>query len=111
MTIFKSYDIRGVYPTEIDEKLFYNIGLRLKGLGIKEIAIGRDDRLSSESLHISFLKGLIESGMNVLDLGMLSSPMLSYYCAVKKKAGAMITASHNPKEYNGIKFIDKNGIQ
>lgn len=111
MNAFKTYDIRGIYPSEINENLFYKIGLSIKKLKIKEIVVGRDARLSSDSLFNSYTKGLIEAGVKVIDLGVITSPMLSYYCVFNKKIGSMITASHNSKEYNGIKFVDEKGIQ
>jgi phosphomannomutase len=110
--IFSSYDVRGIYPEQINEDISYKIGLRAgKLLKIKEIAVGRDGRVSSPTLFQAFANGAIDSGIKVIDLGMLSSPMLSFFCVSAKKKGVMITASHNPKEYNGIKFIDEKGIQ
>ena len=111
MTIFKEYDVRGIYPSEINEKIFYEIGRAIKILGVSVIAIGRDGRLSSDSLFEHLTRGLIDSGVDVIDLGKVTSPILSFYCVKKKTFGAMITASHNPKEYNGVKIIDKKGIQ
>lgn len=108
---FKTYDIRGIYPSVINEDFFYSIGKSLGQLNIKEIAVGRDARLSSDSLYSSLISGLLDSDIKIIDLGVLSSPMLSFFCVKKLKFGAMITASHNPKDYNGIKFIDKSGIQ
>jgi phosphomannomutase len=110
-TIFRNYDIRGIYPSEINSDLFYNVGLIVGRNGFNKLAVGRDARLSSSELFGSFTKGLLDSGAEVINLGMLTSPMLSLFCVVHKMKGAMITASHNPKEYNGIKFIDKDGQQ
>lgn len=109
--IYKSYDIRGVYPSEINKKVFYQLGLHIKKLRIKKLAVGRDARLSSDALFKAFTRGLINEGIDILDLGVVTSPMLSFFCITNKHMGAMITASHDPKEYNGIKFIDKNAIQ
>lgn len=109
--VFKSYDIRGTYPSEINYSFFYDLGKAIAALGFKDIAVGRDARLSSNSLFNSFSKGLVDSGVNVINLGVLTSPMVSFYCVANKTNGCMITASHNPKEYNGIKFIDEKGLQ
>ena len=109
--IFKEYDIRGIYNKEIDEKIFYKIGLSLKRFNVHKIVVGRDGRLSSTSLAESFICGLTDQGIDVIYCGEVTSPMLDFYCAKKRIMGAMITASHNPKEYNGLKFCDKEGIQ
>lgn len=108
--IFKSYDIRGIYPTEIDEDIVYHIGragaLYLKA---KTIAVGRDNRDSSEALTDALFRGITDAGCNVIDLGLLSTPML-YFASTNLPVDAamMITASHNPKQYNGIKICKKN---
>lgn len=111
MNIFKSYDIRGKYPEEIDESVFRKIGICVGELGITRIAVGRDARLSSDKLFDAFCKGLSEKEVDIINLGVLTSPMLSFYCASNKVKGAMITASHNPREYNGVKFVDEFGVQ
>lgn len=111
MNAFKSYDVRGVYPDEIGEELFSKIGLVISKLGYETIAVGRDARNSSDKLHLAFCVGLVNAGINVVDLGVVTSPMLSFFCHLKKVKGGMITASHNPKEFNGLKFVDENGIQ
>lgn len=111
MTIFKAYDVRGVYPTQINERAAYEIGRRLKILNIKKIAVAKDARLSSDTLANSLIEGLLDSGIDVYDIGLASSPILSHFSAKYKMHGAMITASHNPKEYNGIKLVDKNAVQ
>jgi len=104
---FHSNDIRGVYGKEVDEKLFYitarafSKDFRLKG---KEVVVGRDIRNSSPSLAKSFIKGLVDSGVNVLDIGIVSTPAVYFASGRYKKHGAMITASHNPKDNNGLKL-------
>ena len=60
---------------------------------------------------MAFCTGLINGGVNVIDVGVVTSPMLSFFCVKRKSKGGMITASHNPKEFNGLKFIDEYGIQ
>ena len=111
--IFKQYDIRGIYPSEINEKIAYQIGGSfvdfLNILKKAKIVVGRDLRKSSKPLAENFIKGLMDAGADVIDIGTVTSPML-YFAkfALKADAGAMITASHNPLKYNGIKMLGKN---
>lgn len=107
--IFREYDLRGIYPTEIDKYDAYTIG-RSFGTYIKqfnetETLVGHDNRHSSPELSEALITGIRESGMNVIDLGLVTTPM--YYAAKKIyniNTGIMVTASHNPKEYNGFKI-------
>src|SRR5258706_268812 len=105
--IFKAYDIRGVYPGEIDEAGAKAIGTAFAAyLGADEIAVGHDMRLSSPSLVAAFIDGVTEQGVNVSDYGMLSTDMMYFAVASGNHAGgAQITASHNPKQYNGAKLV------
>lgn len=112
--IFREYDIRGIYPSELNEEFAYLLGrafaTKLLSLDKDTMIVGYDNRLSSESLEENLVKGLTESGVNVVRLGLVTTPM--YYYAWEKldiKCGIMITASHNPKEYNGFK-MSYNGI-
>lgn len=105
-SIFREYDIRGIYGVDLDFDKAYMIG---KSFGTyideKKVIVGHDNRLSSPELNDGLIKGLLETGINVIDLGLVTTPM--YYYAKKKlkiKNGIMITASHNPKEYNGFKI-------
>lgn len=104
--IFKAYDIRGTYPDQLSDQSAYLIGKALAGLlQVGSIAVGRDMRVSSDALFTALARGLTESGVDVIDLGRCSTDGL--YFAVGKfdyPAGVMITASHNPKEYNGFKI-------
>ena len=112
--IFREYDIRGIYNEEMDDETAYHIGraygTKLKKIGKDTTVVGYDNRLSSISLEKEMVKGLIDSGINVLRLGLVTTPMC-YYAAnyFECNASMMITASHNPKEYNGFKF-SYNGI-
>ncbi|MBO5183002.1 MAG: phosphomannomutase/phosphoglucomutase [Bacilli bacterium] len=107
--IFREYDLRGLYGTEIDTDTAYTIG-RSFGTYIKKFnetktIVGYDNRHSSPELSNALIKGLTESGMDVITLGLVTTPM--YYYAKKKyqiNTGIMVTASHNPKEYNGFKI-------
>ena len=112
--IFRAYDIRGVYPKDLDEQTFLLIG---KAIGKQivansahpDVCICMDGRLSGPSLKDSLIKGLISMGANVIDIGMLPTPLLYY--SLKKlgvENGLMITGSHNPTNYNGIKMVINN---
>ncbi len=106
--IFRAYDIRGVYPDDLNEELAYKIGRAfVKFLNVEEVLVGRDGRLSSPSLFDSLVKGIIDEGADVIDIGLASTPMF-YFAASHAKSGIMITASHNPKQYNGFKMCGKN---
>ena len=108
--IFREYDIRGVYPTQINEEVAYTVG-RSYGSYIQEklkrniCGVGRDNRLSSPQLSKELIKGIIDSGCNVIDFGLVTTPMY-YYACLKANViiGVMVTASHNPKDDNGFKF-------
>ncbi len=110
--IFKAYDIRGIYGTDIDESDAYAIGrATIEVLNLRTIALGRDARMSSPALFDAFASGAQESGANVIDLGLLTTPMV-YFASWKLDvdAAVSITASHNPPEYNGLKIALKNAL-
>lgn len=104
--IFKSYDIRGIYGENLDDSVAYLIGRAAAHyLQVPEIAVGRDMRVSSPQTTAALIQGITEQGVNVIDLGMTTTDEL--YFAVGKfnyAAGVMVTASHNPGKYNGMKF-------
>ncbi len=109
-SIFKAYDIRGTVPDQLNGETAYQIGHVLVGfLKPKTIAVGRDMRMSSAEFFDQLARGINDAGVDVIDLGLTSTDGL--YFAVGKfgyDAGVMITASHNPKEYNGFKICRKN---
>lgn len=109
-TIFKAYDIRGVYPEEIDELAAYKIAAAFCDyVKPSEVVIGCDVRLSSPALKKAAIKAVTDKGVRVIDIGEISTDML--YFAVANygyAAGFSITASHNPKEYNGLKLVREN---
>jgi phosphomannomutase len=110
--IFKAYDIRGIYPTDIDEDTVYKIGrATVTELNAKTLAVGRDARISGPNLHEAMIEGITDSGCNVIDLGMITTPMLYFSSHHLEVDGAIaITASHNPGEYNGVKICRKNAL-
>src|SRR5229473_2299078 len=110
--IFKAYDVRGVYPGEVNEEAARGIGAAFVAyLGAKKVALGRDMRLSSPALAAAFIDGATSQGTDVVDYGMISTDML--YFAVARdghEGGVQITASHNPKQYNGMKMVRKEAF-
>ena len=107
--IFRGYDVRGIYPTELDEDTAYSFGLGfasyIKGLGKTDCVVGHDNRISSDVLYSALIKGITETGINVISLGLCTTPMYYYACIkLKVYSGVMVTASHNPKDDNGFKF-------
>ncbi len=111
-TIFKAYDVRGVYPTEINEVTVEAIGRAYaRFLSPKNVVVGSDVRTSSPSLKKALIEGLTSSGVNVIDIGIISTDMLYFAVAtLKTDGGITVTASHNPKEYNGMKFVREKAI-
>ncbi len=108
-SVFKAYDIRGKYPEEINESVAYTIGKSYgsylkKFLGKNKCVIGMDNRLSSKSLKTALKEGLLDSGINVIDYGEITTPMHYYTRYIENTYGIMVTASHNPKDDNGFKF-------
>lgn len=113
--IFRGYDIRGIYGKDLNEDIAYTIGKAfgtyISTLGKSSAIIGMDNRDSSSSLKEALIQGVISTGINVIDIGCVTTPM--YYFSwelLNIPSGLMITASHNPKEYNGFKFaFDERG--
>jgi phosphomannomutase len=110
--IFKAYDVRGIYPGELDENVFRDMGRAFVAyLKAGRIGIGRDMRVSSPSLSAAFIEGALEQGADVVDYGMISTDMLYYGVGNDGlDGGAQITASHNPKQYNGCKMVGKGNV-
>ena len=110
MSIFRAYDIRGIYGKDLNEEVMKGIGNALGNYIKGDVTIGRDCRLSSASLQDSFVRGFLETGKNVTDVG--ESPLGAgmFYAWKAKTDFAYITASHLSKEWNGVKFFHGNGI-
>ena len=107
--IFRGYDIRGIVPDEIDENVAREIGkgfaTLMKRAGNSQIIVGRDARLSGDSLFNALCEGIISTGMDVINIGHCMTPMTYFAREILNiKPSIMITASHNPKEYNGFKI-------
>jgi phosphomannomutase len=110
--IFKAYDVRGVYPAELDERVFRDIGRAFVAyLKASRIGVGRDMRISSPALTAAFIEGAREQGADIVDFGMIATDMLYYGVATEQlDGGAQITASHNPKQYNGCKMVGRGNV-
>jgi phosphomannomutase len=110
--IFKAYDVRGVYPGEVNEDAARAIGgAFVLYLQARRIGVGRDMRLSSPALAAAFIDGATAQGADVVDYGMISTDML--YFAVASDGldgGVQVTASHNPKQYNGMKLVRREAL-
>ncbi len=110
--VFKAYDIRGIYPAELDEDGAYAIGRGyVEQFEPKKIAVGRDMRLSSPSMAKAVIEGAADGGAEVIDIGLVGTEMV--YCAVGEQGldgGIQVTASHNPKEYTGMKIVRRGAL-
>lgn len=112
MSIFKAYDIRGVVPSELNVESAYRIGrATARFLGARRLAIGRDARTHSPELGEALVRGVREEGASVLDIGLAATPMLYFATdALGADGGIMLTASHNPARYNGMKICGKSAV-
>jgi len=109
---FKAYDIRGKVPSELDAELAYKIGVAFaKYIDAEKIVIGKDVRRSSDAIFDALSRGLNDNGVDVIDLGLCGTEMVYYATpALDADGGIMITASHNPPEYNGMKFVKRDSV-
>ena len=113
MSIFRAYDIRGIYPRELNCDITYKIAVAFanKFSNADEFVVGRDCRISSPALRDSLVLGFNDSGKNVLDIGIVPTPVFYFAIAhLKKQGGIIITGSHNPKNYNGLKIQREEAI-
>ncbi|HCX59963.1 MAG TPA: phosphomannomutase, partial [Candidatus Cloacimonas sp.] len=107
--VFRQYDIRGVVGEQLNQESYYLIGkgfgTMLTGKGLKSIVIGGDARHSTRGFMDAFIKGARETGCTITDIGLVATPILYFAIwKLKQDGGAMITASHNPSQYNGCKL-------
>ncbi|MBU5690240.1 MAG: phosphomannomutase/phosphoglucomutase [Candidatus Aenigmatarchaeota archaeon] len=113
MKIFRSYDIRGVVGKDLNEKIAERIGLSFGTYlqGCEDVIVGMDMRVSSQKLKKSFINGITKTGCNVIDIGMVTTPMVAFSIAyLEKNAGVSVTASHNPANWNGFKLKGKKAV-
>ncbi len=111
-SIFKAYDVRGIYPSQLDATVARRIGRAFVAyLSARKIAVGRDIRTSSPEVAGAFIEGALSEGCAVVDIGVVGTDMLYYFTARHDlDGGAIITASHNPKEWNGIKMVRRGAL-
>ena len=107
-SIFKAYDIRGIYPDQLNEEAAYAIGRAFATfLKVDTVIVGRDMRLSGPQVFDAVTRGLMDQGADVINIGMVSTDQYYFACATLNQAGMMVTASHNPAQYNGFKMVKK----
>ena len=108
-SIFKAYDIRGIVPSTVTEQVAEGIGKAFGTIarleGEKSVAVGRDGRLSGPALSAALVRGLVAAGLDVIDVGMVTTPMLYFAASTLCTSGIQVTGSHNPKDYNGFKMV------
>jgi len=108
-SIFKAYDIRGVVPSTVDEMIAEALGKAFGTVALREgettVAVGRDGRLSGPMLSAALIRGLVAAGVQVIDIGMATTPMLYFAATTLCTSGIQVTGSHNPKDYNGFKMV------
>ncbi len=108
-SIFKAYDIRGVVPSTINDDMAFALGKAFGARAIatheKTVVVGRDGRLSGPALAAALIRGLAASGVDVMDVGMVTTPMLYFAANTLATSGIQVTGSHNPKDYNGFKMV------
>ena len=109
--IFKAYDVRGIYGQNLNEDTIYKIGRAfVHFLKCKEVIIGTDMRLSSPKLGAAFMKGVVEQGADAIFIGEVCTDAVYFASGFLGKPAVMFTASHNPKQYNGMKFCKSDAI-
>ena len=108
-SIFKAYDVRGIVPSTLTEEVAEALGRAFGTAARKEgetaVAVGRDGRLSGPSLSAALVRGLVSTGMDVIDVGVVTTPMLYFAATTLCNSGIQVTGSHNPKDYNGFKMV------
>jgi len=108
-SIFKAYDVRGIVGQTLDESVAEHLGrafgTEARALGETTVAVGRDGRLSGPSLSAALIRGLRSTGVDVIELGPVTTPMTYYVASTRCRSGIQVTGSHNPKDYNGFKMV------
>ena len=108
-SIFKAYDIRGIVPSTLTEDVALGLGRAFGTIALAQgqttVAVGRDGRLSGPMLSAAVMRGLHEAGVAVIDVGVVTTPMLYFAAATLCHSGIQVTGSHNPKDYNGFKMV------
>jgi phosphomannomutase len=110
--VFKAYDVRGIYPSELDEEGAYAIGRAyVEEFGSERIAVGRDMRISAPAMAAAAIRGAVDGGAEVVDLGLVGTEMVYFAVGhLDLDGGIAVTASHNPKEYTGMKIVRRGAL-
>ncbi|CAN7391238.1 phosphomannomutase/phosphoglucomutase [Acidovorax sp. LjRoot129] len=107
--IFKAYDIRGIVPSTLNEEVALGLGRAFgtaaRAEGQTTVAVGRDGRLSGPAMSAALIQGLVEAGIEVIDVGLVTTPLLYFAASTLCNSGIQVTGSHNPKDYNGFKMV------
>ena len=108
-SIFKAYDIRGIVPSTLTEEVAEGLGRAFGTAALREgekaVAVGRDGRLSGPALSAALIRGLVAAGVQVIDVGLVTTPMLYFAAHTLCRSGIQVTGSHNPRDYNGFKMV------
>ena len=108
-SIFKAYDIRGIVPEALNVDVAQALGLAFGTIALRQgertVAVGRDGRLSGPDLSAALIRGLVAAGIDVIDIGMATTPMLYFAASTLCRSGIQVTGSHNPRDYNGFKMV------
>src|SRR5689334_2592915 len=108
-SLFKAYDLRGIVPATLTEEVAHALGLAFAARAIAEgeqtVAVGRDGRLSGPALAAALVQGLVAGGVDVIDVGRVTTPMLWFTASTLCRTGIQVTASHNPRDHNGFKIM------
>jgi phosphomannomutase len=106
---FKAYDIRGIVPSALNEEFALGLGRTFGTIALREgqktVAVGRDGRLSGPTMSAALVRGLVEAGIEVIDVGLATTPLLYFAANTLCESGIQVTGSHNPKDYNGFKMV------
>lgn len=111
MSLFGTNGVRGIANEELTAEMALDLGKVIATLKPGKIAVACDTRISSQMLKCAVLAGIMSAGSDAIDLGVAPTPALQFYAKSKRVAGVIVTASHNPREYNGIKFVQENGAE
>ncbi len=107
--IFKAYDVRGIVPATLNEEVARGLGRAFgsaaRAIGQTTVAVGRDGRLSGPALAAALIAGLVDVGIEVIDVGLVTTPLLYFAAHTLCQSGIQVTGSHNPKDYNGFKMV------
>ncbi|MEM0022613.1 MAG: phosphoglucosamine mutase, partial [Archaeoglobaceae archaeon] len=111
MSLFGTNGVRGIANEELTAEMALDLGRVIATLKPGKVAVACDTRISSQMLKSAVLAGIMSAGSDAIDLGIAPTPALQFYAKKNQIPGVVVTASHNPREYNGIKFVQENGAE